>query len=264
MHDISDLSSTIIPKSDQLNADQLVGGPITITITNVRGDGGEQPVVINYEGDNGRPYKPCKSMRKVLIFAWGKDGREWIGRSMTLFNNPDVMYGGVKVGGIRISHLSHIDRDIVLSLAKTRGKKEEHFIKKLVVKQPAKTEPTAGAAPAATGHGEAEVKAAKRALMAAAGSGTDALKAAWGAIPASMRKAISPDGTCPAKLKEIAAEANATAERKAEEERQAQAEAARMAAAAAAPDDDWSDAGTEPEQTPEQSDDEPLNEAEMF
>lgn len=250
MHDISDLSSTIIPKSDQLNADQLVGGPITITITNVRGDGGEQPVVINYEGDNGRPYKPCKSMRKVLIFAWGKDGREWVGRSMTLFNNPDVMYGGVKVGGIRISHLSHIDRDIVLSLAKTRGKKEEHFIKKLAVKQPAKTAPAADAAPAAAGHGEAEVKAAKRALMAAAGGGTDALKAAWCATQASMRKAISPDGTCPAKLKEVAAEADA----KAEAERQAQAEAAATA------DDDWSDAGTEPEPT----DDEPLNEAEMF
>src|SRR5690606_17639307 len=75
---VSDLRDTIVPKSDQLNAEQLLGGPITITVTDVkRGGGEEQPVVIHYEGEGGRPYKPCKSMRKVLVFAWGSDGREW-------------------------------------------------------------------------------------------------------------------------------------------------------------------------------------------
>lgn len=133
MSDVSNLRDTIVPKSDQLNAEQLLGGPITITVTAVKRGTDEQPVILNYDGDNGRPYKPCKSMRKVLIFAWGDDGRQWVGRSMTLFNNPDVKFGGVKVGGIRISHLSHIERDIALSLTATKGKKEEFIIRKLEI-----------------------------------------------------------------------------------------------------------------------------------
>jgi len=36
MSDISNLSDTIVPKSDQLNADQLLGGSMTITVTDVR------------------------------------------------------------------------------------------------------------------------------------------------------------------------------------------------------------------------------------
>src|SRR3546814_10205634 len=81
-NNVRDLRDTIVPKSDQLNAEQLLGGPITITVTDVkRGGGEEQPVVIHYEGEGGRPYKPCKSMRKVLVFAWGSDGGAWIGRS---------------------------------------------------------------------------------------------------------------------------------------------------------------------------------------
>lgn len=131
MSDVSNLSDTIVPRSDQLNSESLLGGPITITVTGVKRGTDEQPVILNYQGDDGRPYKPCKSMRKVLIFAWGDDGREWIGRSMTLFNNPDVKFGGVKVGGIRISHLSHIERDIAMSLTATKGKKESYTIKKL-------------------------------------------------------------------------------------------------------------------------------------
>ena len=128
MSDITNLRDTIVPKSDQLNSEQLIAGPMMITVTNVRRGDGEQPLVIGYHGDNGRPYKPCKTMRKVLIFAWGEDGSQWIGRSMTLFNDPAVKFGGVAVGGIRISHLSHIDRELKLSLTATRGKKDPFII----------------------------------------------------------------------------------------------------------------------------------------
>lgn len=131
MSDVSNLRDTIIPKSDQLNAEQLLSEPMTITVTGVRRGADDQPVVINYEGDDGRPYKPCKTCRRILIFAWGDDGREWVGRSMTLFNNPEIKFGGVKVGGIRISHMSHIDREIGISLTATKGKKEPVIIKKL-------------------------------------------------------------------------------------------------------------------------------------
>ena len=132
MFDARDLRPTIVPKSDQLNSEQLLTGPLTITVTGVTvSASAEQPVTIHYEGDDGRPYKPCKTMRKVLILAWGHDGSEWTGKSMTLFNDPAVKFGGQSVGGIRISHVSHIDRDIAVSLTATKGKKTLHTIKAL-------------------------------------------------------------------------------------------------------------------------------------
>lgn len=108
---------------------------MTITVSDVRLSGGaDQPVVIHYAGENGRPYKPCLTMRKVLIHAWGPDGRQWVGRSMTLYNDPSVKWGGEEVGGIRISHLTDIERDVKVSLTSTRGKKAKYEIRKLVSK----------------------------------------------------------------------------------------------------------------------------------
>lgn len=130
--DIHDLRSTIVPKSDQLNADQLVTGPIIITVTDVKvGTSKEQPVTIHYAGDGGRPYKPCLTMRKVLILAWGQDGAAWKGRKMELFHEPSVKFGGEVVGGIRISRMSDIPKDIKVSLAATKGKKVMHEIGRL-------------------------------------------------------------------------------------------------------------------------------------
>jgi len=129
---VEDLRPTIIPKSDQLNSEQLLGGPMTVTVTEVRlGSGEDQPVVVHYQNEGGRPFKPCKTMRKVLIHAWGADGRQWVGRSMTLYNDPSVKFGGEDVGGIRISHMTDIERDIKVSLTSTRGKKAKYEIKRL-------------------------------------------------------------------------------------------------------------------------------------
>lgn len=124
MIDVSDLRPTIVPKSDQLNAEQLLGGSMTLTVTSVQvSSSPEQPVTVHYDGEQGRPFKPCKTMRKLLVFAWGPDGNEWAGKSMTVYNDPAVKFGGDEVGGIRISHLSHIPKAIEVSLTSTRGKK---------------------------------------------------------------------------------------------------------------------------------------------
>lgn len=129
---VEDLSPTIIPKSDQLNADQLIGGPMTIIVSEVRvTTSDEQPVVVHYEGDNGRPFKPCKTMRKLLLAAWGSDGRAWSGRAMTLYHDASVRFGKDEVGGIRISHLSDIERDIRVNLTSTKGKKALHEVKRM-------------------------------------------------------------------------------------------------------------------------------------
>jgi hypothetical protein len=132
---VENLSDTVIPKSDQINADDLIGGAMTIHVTAVTRGDGEQPISIHYEGDNKRPYKPCKSMRRVLIHAWGDDGRQWAGKSMTLYCDPEVKFGGVKVGGIRISHLSDIERGMDIALTSTRGKRTPYRIE--VLKPPA-------------------------------------------------------------------------------------------------------------------------------
>ena len=140
MSEVADLRFTIVPKSDQLNSEQLLGGPLTVTVTDVRiGSSDEQPISVHYEGEAGRPFKPCKTMRKVLIFAWGPDGREWVGRSMTLYNDPQVKFGGAEVGGIRISHMTDIAGQIKVSLTATKGKKALHTIDVLQLAEPGPT-----------------------------------------------------------------------------------------------------------------------------
>lgn len=129
-----DIRATIEPKSDQLNYDDLIGATKTITVTAVTAGTRDQPVNVHYDGENGRPYKPCKSMRRLLVACWGDDGRDWVGKSMTLFGDPDVVFGGVKVGGIRISHVSDIERDLSIALTASKGKRKQYTVSKLDIK----------------------------------------------------------------------------------------------------------------------------------
>lgn len=173
---MTDLSMTVAPKSDQLNSDDLIAGPRTITITRVSADPGtpEQPVCIYFQGDNGKPYKPCKSMRRVMIAAWGADGAQYAGRSMTLYRDPAVMFGGMQVGGIRISHMTHIERDMTMALTVTKAKRAGFTVRKLA--DTPKPQPAASAPPAA---------------MEAANNGTAAFGAWWKANP-DQRAACGP------------------------------------------------------------------------
>lgn len=126
--------ATITPKSDQLNADDLIGRTMTIKVREVSIRAGEdQPVSFFFEGDDGKPFKPCKSMRRVIVHAWGANTAEYVGRSMTLFCDPNVTFGKDKVGGIRISHLSDIDADLTMALTVTRANRKPYTVKKMVV-----------------------------------------------------------------------------------------------------------------------------------
>ena len=135
MNESIDISKTIAPKSDQLNADDLIAGPKTITVTGIKLVAEDQPVAIHFEGDDGKPYKPCKSMRRVLIKAWGPNGATYVGRSMTLFLDEQVRFGGAAVGGIRISHLTAIDKPLSMALTATRGTKKAYTVQPLAVQQ---------------------------------------------------------------------------------------------------------------------------------
>lgn len=130
---MNDMRAVIEPKSDQLNADSLLSGPITITITKVEiRPNTEQPVSIHFSGDNGRPYKCCKSMARVMVHCWGPDANQYVGRSMTLYCDPKVMWGGMAVGGIRISHMSDITGTLVMALTATKGNKRPFTVQPLV------------------------------------------------------------------------------------------------------------------------------------
>lgn len=130
-----DLSTTIAPKSDQLNADDLLTGERTIKITSVKkSDTPEQPVSIYFDGDNGKPFKPCKSMRRVLVHVWGKDATTYAGRSLTIYCDPSVKFGGLEVGGIRISHMSDISKPVTLALTASKANKKPYTVKPLAVK----------------------------------------------------------------------------------------------------------------------------------
>lgn len=167
--------STIVPKSDQMNADDLIGANRTITITEVSIPGGDQPVTVHFDGDNGRPFKPCKVMRRVMVKGWGLDATAYAGKSMTLYRDEKVKWGGAEVGGIRISHMSDIDGDFVMSLAETRGVRKPVQI--LLLEKPKPAEKKARETPAqATDRLVARVKACESEEALLAITGDDRLK----------------------------------------------------------------------------------------
>lgn len=126
------LSESITPRSDQINADDLMAGPRTVTITDVRQGSAEQPVnVVTEEFGPGRPYKPSKSMRRVLVSAWGTDGTNYVGRQMTLFRNPTIRFGKDEVGGIQISQMSDIPEPLKIALTVSRGKRAPFVVEPL-------------------------------------------------------------------------------------------------------------------------------------
>lgn len=126
-----DLTAAIAPKSDQLNADDLLTGPRTFTIEKVTTGSAEQPVNIHLAENPGRPWRPSKSMLRVLTAAWGKEGQAFVGRRVTLFRDPEVTFGRDKVGGIKVSHLSHIDKPLKLALTVSRGKRAVYTVQRL-------------------------------------------------------------------------------------------------------------------------------------
>ena len=126
------LRDTIVPKSDQHNYDDVMAGPLTVRVTGLAAGSPDQPVIVRVAdaatGAALRDYKPCKSMRRVLIACWGDRGRDWIGRTMRLIGDPNVMFGGVKVGGIRIAAVSGISAPRRIMLTTTRSKRAETII----------------------------------------------------------------------------------------------------------------------------------------
>ena len=128
------LRDTIIPKSDQLNYDDVASAPITATVTGMAAGSNEQPVIVKVSDSDGKPlrdYKPCKSMRRLLIAVWGDKGKDWMGKRLTMVGDDTVKFGGVAVGGIRVSHVSGIDKPMSIMLTTTRSKRKAYVVQPL-------------------------------------------------------------------------------------------------------------------------------------
>ena len=165
---MTNLADTILSKSDQLNAIDLIATEKTITVTKVDVvKGREQPTWIYYDGDNGRPFKPSLGMRRVLCAAWTDESDDYIGRSMTLFNEPTVMWGGKQVGGLQISHVSHIEKPVTIPLIITRGKSIAYTVKPLIL------DGASTASPTTTAHDPSATIDAITKATAAASNGKD-------------------------------------------------------------------------------------------
>src|SRR5690606_20925493 len=157
---------------------------ITVTVESVGKGNAEQPVDFHLVETPGRAYRPSKTMRRVIVAAWGKESDTYPGRRMTLYRHPEVKFGGQKVGGIKISHLSHIDKSLSLSRIEIGGKPVLLTVSPLAEGPMAAPEPT-----------EAEV---------AASTDVEALKGAWRAASPARRKQIE------ARVAELTTPAEAT------------------------------------------------------
>lgn len=137
---MNDFTAAMAPKSDQINAQDLMGGDMTITITAVKVTlGTEQPVSISFQG-SAKVWRPCKTTGRVLMAAWGADTSKYAGRSVQLYLDPKVKWGGLEVGGIRIRAISHIDEDMRIVLAESKQVRKAVTVNRLVMQGAAQTE----------------------------------------------------------------------------------------------------------------------------
>jgi hypothetical protein len=124
-----DLVALTKANANQLNAADIASGAVTVRVTSVKNNksaDGKQPIAVHIDGGY-KPWMPCLTVRRLLIKAWGNP-KTWPGRRATLYNDPEVTYGKDKTGGIRVSHLSDIQRPVKVTLPVRRGVYVEYTI----------------------------------------------------------------------------------------------------------------------------------------
>ena len=128
----------LVGKSDQLDNVDLISGPRDFTITGVSERPGDQPLEIAL-AEFDRPWRPGLTMRRLLAHLWGPDASVYVGRRVRLYRDPDITFGNDKPGGTRLSHASHIDKRITVTLPKSKGKVGVHTVEPLTETAPKRT-----------------------------------------------------------------------------------------------------------------------------
>lgn len=121
---------TAEPKSDQWNAEDFLSGPRTFTVAGVKVGTAEQKYDITLEGEK-RVWRPPLTVLRTLIKCWGDDATQWAGKRVTLYCDERVTFGKEAVGGIRVSHVSGIDKPTTVSVTATRGRRTKVTVQPL-------------------------------------------------------------------------------------------------------------------------------------
>jgi hypothetical protein len=120
--DKQELQKSAEAKSDQIDADDMIGNiTMDVTIEAVKRGTSEQPIQLVLK-ETEKFYRPNKTFRRALIGCFGDEPANWVGQRLRLARDPNVMWGGVKVGGVIVSHAS-IEAPMVFMLQAKRGKK---------------------------------------------------------------------------------------------------------------------------------------------
>jgi hypothetical protein len=188
-----DLTAAIAPKSDQINAEDLLAGPRTFTIAEVREGSAEQPVNVHLVESPGKPFRPSKTVLRIFVTAWGKDSSTFAGQRITLYRDPTVRFGGQDVGGIRVSHMSGITKPLKLALTVSKGKRSQYVVDPLPdAPAPVQAAPTVDElidAAQKAGSDDDLNRIARQAVAALAGSDLDAVKSIVTARRAELKDA---------------------------------------------------------------------------
>ena len=116
-----DISEMLVGKSDQIDNVDLLSGPRDFTITGVSKGNPDQPLNITV-AEFDRAWRPGLTMRRLLAHIWGEDASLYVGRRVRLYRDPEVTFGKDKPGGTRVSHASHMDKSVTVSLPTSKGK----------------------------------------------------------------------------------------------------------------------------------------------
>lgn len=139
--EVAELGTMNAPNTDQLNADDLIAGPRIFTlvkITKGKGSGsgkGDQPINVHL-AEHPYPWRPCKTVRRLLMDAWGPRPGDWPdGAQVELYRDTEVRFGGDTVGGIRVRAMSHLKSAKIEHLSTaTRGQRVKWEIRRLEAK----------------------------------------------------------------------------------------------------------------------------------
>lgn len=161
---MNDIAPTLVGDSNQLSKSDLMDGPQTFTVARVdiNLSDKKRPTAIHLAEAPGKPYKPNLGMRKLIAKGWGKSSKAYIGRRLTLFHNPDVLWQGKREGGVEVCAMSDLEAPFTIQVAINAKQAKTVKVDSLPDATPS-----------------AEVQPDWQALIAEAGDDVAALRAMW-------------------------------------------------------------------------------------
>ena len=136
---MANVSEAMQANSNQLNAADIMGVEpiITVQSVNLTNEAGKKTVWVHYHGGEGRPWRVSTGMVRILSAGWGPESDNWIGKSVKIFNEPTVRFGGKEVGGVQIRAMSDIpERGIKATLSINRTKRVPFPVAHLAMQAP--------------------------------------------------------------------------------------------------------------------------------